>query len=342
MFQTIFKSGKYEPQGEFTNQHLLEIASGYDPENVHEAPLIVGHNHFFTGEPKAFAWVSELRVIGGELQAEFSDVSPELKKMIDNKEFKRCSVELGKIQFSNSDGSTNDKWYLFAVALTNKPAVGSLKPLEFTTDSKKFSPGKFIGERLSFSIPSGYINFSDNTQTKQIIMFAKLISIAAKFGIDAGTATAENPELLITGIEAKFASITAELTAAKTEIASLKEASSQFASQRADDLIASAITAGKVKPADKDKFKAFALSNYDAAKAMFEAMSVNPILAPSGIPGSPAASGGGDATKGAKFQYDGKLLTYSKYLELFTANPKKYADLFTAEEISKLKESENK
>lgn len=341
MYQTIFKAGNY-PQGKFTNQDVAGIAKFYDPESIHEAPVIVGHNHLFTGEPKALAWIKSLRASAGELQAELTDVSPEFERLIKSKEFKRCSVELGKVEFENLDGSKTERWYLFALALTNMPAVGGLKPLEFTSDSKKFSPGKFIGERLSFSIPSGSINFSNNNQTKQIIMFAKLISIAAKFGIDAGTATAENPELLITGIEAKFASITAELTAVKTENASLKEAASQFASQRADDLVASAIAAGKVKPADKDKFKAFAISNHDEAKAMFDALPVNPALKPSNLPASPAAAGGDDAAKDAKFSHDGKLLTYSKYLELFTANPKKYADLFTAEEISKLKESENK
>lgn len=340
MYQTIFKAGKYTPQGEFTNQHLLDIAQAYDPENIHEAPLVVGHNHLFTGEPRALAWVKSLRTSAGELQAEFTDVSPELERMIKSKEFKRCSVELGKVEFLNSDGTTNEKWYLFAVALTNMPAVGSLKPLEFKTDSKKFSPGKFIGERLSFSIPPGSINFSNNNQTKQIIMFAKLISVATKFGIDAGAATEESPELLITGIEAKFSSITAELSAAKSEIASLKEASSKFALQRADDLVASAIAAGKVKPADKDKFQTFAVENFDAAKAMFEAMPINPVLKPSNVPASPEASGKEPDTD-AKFQYEGKPLTYTKFLELFTANPK-FAARFTEEEISKLKESENK
>lgn len=340
MYQTIFKAGNY-PQGKFTIQDVAGIAKLYDPESIHEAPVIVGHNHLFTGEPKALAWIKSLQASAGELQAEFTDVSPEFERLIKSKEFKRCSVELGKVEFEHLDHSKSERWYLFALALTNMPAVGGLKPLEFTSDSKKFSPGKFIGERLSFSIPSGSINFSNNNQTKQIIMFAKLISIAAKFGIDAGSATEEQPELLLTSIEAKFSSLSAELSAAKSENTSLKEASSKFALQRADDLVASAITAGKVKPADKDKFKAFALVNHDDAKAMFEAMPVNPVLAPSAVPASPAAAGAEPKTD-AKFQHEGKPLTYSKYLELFTANPKKYGEMFTAEEISKLKESENK
>lgn len=341
MFQTIFKSGIYEPQGEFTREDLLEIADGYDPENIHEAPMFVGHDHFLTGEPKALAWVSGLRVSGSELQAEFKEVSPELKRMVDEKEFKRCSVELGQIKTTNSDGSTEKKWYLFAVALTNRPAVGSLPPLEFRAGSRKYSPGKFIGERVSFSI-TGSLNFSNNKQTKQIIMFAKLITLAAKFGIDAGTAAEDKPEPLLTNIEAKFTSMTDELAAAKTEIASLKEATARFATQRADDLVATAIAAGKVKPADKDKFKTFAALNYDDAKAMFEALPVNPALAPANVPVSPAAAGGSDAANDAKFSYKGEPLTYAKYLELFAADPKKYGAMFTDEEILKLKESENK
>lgn len=328
MFQTIFKAGKY-PQGVFTNEHIAEIAAAYDPVNIHEACLIVGHNDF-KEEKKALAWVKELKAQDGDLLADFGEVSPELYKTISRKEFKRCSVELGKIKLTDLNGADKEQWYLYAVALTNMPAVGNLPPLEFS-EKRNFAAGKFEGQRVTFS-QSTQLIFSHKPNPNK--MFAKLILVAAKFGIDTSAFTEESAESLIATMEVKFTDINQKLTASQTKCAQLEEESKKFSQQRADDLIASAVSAGKVKPADADKFKAFALADYEAAKVMFNSFPVNQALAPETTPAAPAATGSDKVDE--KFTHEGKPLSYDKFLELFKQDPK-IAEKFSAEDIQKIK-----
>jgi Mu-like prophage I protein len=336
MYQSIFKAGTYEPQGTFTAKDVFDIANGYDPVNIHEACMWVGHPNLFGGEPKALAWIKSLQAAGEDLQAEFTDVSPELKRMIDSKEFKRCSVELGKVKKEDGAGGFTEQWYLFAVGLTNRPAVGSLSPLTFSnTADRKFFPDKFTGERVSFAL-NDITFFSPNNpnQNQTIIMFAKLIQTAAKFGLNVTGVSETNADALFAQMESKYAALSSENSDLKTENTSLKTETANFSKQRAEDLLASAVSLGKIPPADKAKYVSFAQANYADAKVMFEAMPVNPVLRKD-LTGIAAASG--SDTPDAKFtDENGKPLTYDKFLEFAKKNPK-YVDKFTEAEINKLK-----
>ena len=324
-WQTIFKAGNYDPQGRFTEQDISDIAAAYDPVNTHEAPLWVGHPNMFSAEPKALAWVSALRAVGDELQALFTDVTEELKHLVSSKTFKRCSVELHK--FKNAEGI--EKWYLVAVGLTNRPAA-SIPALEFTGRNYNQS---FLTSRTTFTNENVLLFHKPHNNT----MFQKLIQTAAKFGLDVSGITEANAESLFASLDAKFTEVSSTVAALKTENETLKASVAQFSQQRVEDLLSSAIADGKILPADKDKYSAFAKDNFDAAKAMFSAMPVNPAFQRD-VTGSPAARGDDSKTnKTKKFTNpDGSPLTYSQFLDN-SLKDVDYLKNFTNEEVDELK-----
>ena len=120
-FFHVFTAGQY-PQGTVTVEDLQQVADGYDP-SVYEAPVWIGHpGSDVPEEPKAYGWVESLMVSGDKLYASFSHLDDDLIGMVNSKKYRRCSVELGKLNYE----PLKDKLYLIAIALTNRPAVAGL------------------------------------------------------------------------------------------------------------------------------------------------------------------------------------------------------------------------
>lgn len=331
-YQHVFTPGRY-PQGTFTDADCKSICAVYSPD-LHESPLWIGHPGFFSDEPKALAWVQSLHFIDGKVYAVFNDISQTLLDLINNKEFKRCSVEIGKMKLA--DGK--ESYYIFAIGLTNRPAV-SMPPLQFSSEEKKHKFNReAFSDLVSFNDDTSVItfeltnkNFSQTNNKK--IMFAKLLALAAKLKIDVSAFQDESKmDDLLAKIEASYNDLGAKLEAALAE-------TSNFAAQRANDLLAAAVDSGKVKPADKDKYLKFAQSNYDEAKAMFSAMPADPAMSSSNVAGSAGtgASGADQSQADKKFtDKDGKPLTYDAFLK-YCREDVKFADKFTPADVDKLK-----
>ena len=117
----IFRAGKYEPQGEFTESDLDQIAKNYDPSK-HEAPLVIGHPKI---EDPAFGWVEAIKRVGDRLLAKFKQVEPTFANMVNEGRYKNVSVRLRK-----GDNGWNLRHVGFLGAAP--PAVEGLKPVQFS------------------------------------------------------------------------------------------------------------------------------------------------------------------------------------------------------------------
>ncbi|GAB6173287.1 hypothetical protein JCM15765_27650 [Paradesulfitobacterium aromaticivorans] len=119
----IFKAGKYEPQGDFSEQDLEQIAKNYNPAK-YEAPLVIGHPKM---EDPAFGWVESIKAEGGKLLAKFKQVEQTFADMVNQGRYKQVSVRLRK---------TPEGWTLRHVGFLGAaaPAVEGLKPIQFSED----------------------------------------------------------------------------------------------------------------------------------------------------------------------------------------------------------------
>lgn len=331
-YQHLFTAGKY-PQGSISIKDLNSLASAYNV-NFHSAPVWIGHlppdaTHVGGFEPIAYAWIDSLIINGNKLYGSFSDVSPELKYLIESGKFKFVSVELG---YYNIAGKNN--LYLHAVALTNRPAVDSMEPLNLPDDFTK-------------SQNSSQHNFNKDCQSKLfynikfIHMNENLLAIAKSLGLD--TANISDDAALTEAINAKIAELKndeagepdAGMEASKhakknetleTKIASLEN---MLFAKLVDD----GISAGKVLPNQRESLIAFAKQNYDACKKLIDDAPVNPLLSQSKqIQDVPAVQKKIDL-KDAKFSKDGKELTYDEVI-----SDVKLFSKFTDDELLALKE----
>jgi len=120
----VFRAGRY-PQGEFTEEHLREIAETYDP-SWHEAPVVVGHPR--TDDP-AYGWVSAVKAEGGRLLVKLRQVVPEFADAVRRGLYKKVSVALSRV-------IGKGRWYLKHVGFLGAaaPQVKGLAPVTFVAD----------------------------------------------------------------------------------------------------------------------------------------------------------------------------------------------------------------
>ncbi|WP_051775585.1 hypothetical protein [Paenibacillus tyrfis] len=121
----VFRAGKYEPQGDFTENDIQQVVDNYDP-NKFEAPIVIGHPK---QDDPAFGWVSALKREGDKLLASFRQVVPEFSEAVNAGRYKKVSVRLRK---------TDDGWTLRHVGFLGAaaPAVEGLKPIEFGEEDR--------------------------------------------------------------------------------------------------------------------------------------------------------------------------------------------------------------
>lgn len=272
-FIEIFKAGTYptwNPETKkfeeivFSNDTLIEIANSYDP-SFHKAPWFIGHP---TGDAPALAWVGTLKAQGDTLYQNFSFMSDKFIELIKNKEYANRSVELYKWKVNGKDC-----WYLGAIGLTNMPLVKGMKQLEFNNYPvhnnsedlmRAFSlqPLKFSDEQLkSFFLPNNFKSQPNNFKSQN--MNEHLLRLAASLGvtIPAGTSEVDIVNILST----KFSQITTENNVIKSELEKIK-------AERIETLLASAVTDGKIKPAQKEEYFKLAQANFDSTKNILASM----------------------------------------------------------------------
>ncbi len=121
----IFHTGTHTDsagnQKAWTEDDLNKIASTYNDQTAHEAPLVIGHPE--TNQP-AYGWVESLKVEGGKLLAKASQIVPEFVEALKSGLFKKRSISLYPDMLLRHVG------FLGAVP----PAVKGLADLEFSSE----------------------------------------------------------------------------------------------------------------------------------------------------------------------------------------------------------------
>lgn len=304
----VFECGKIpsymDPQHRFNEDYISQVARNYDPENVHEAPFWVGHPDW-RSEPRAGGWIKKVAAIGKELYVSFSNISEWMKELYDSGEFKKCSVEMGDLEV-DSNGTVVP--YLWALGATNIPAVKGLPVM-------KFSDRKFDESRLKNKVCFSLMNFDYNLKPKPNIQMEQLKKLAASLNI---TLTgSETEEQMTKSIEEKTAALKASESAASDALRKSEEA-------KAVKLVDDAIEAGKIVPAQKDDFTAFAKSNYEGCAKLLASMAGKPLTGDSGV------ATGSDAKPAAD------LLSQVAYEDVLR-EPEKYVGKLTDEQFEKMK-----
>lgn len=193
----VFRAGKY-PQGTYTVEDVKEIAESYDPEKLHEAPATLDHEQ----DGPAYAWVSEVKASGKKLLVKFKDMTWELAFLLENKMFKKRSVEI----YNDFEGT--GKRYLKAVTF-----LGAAAP------QVKGMPDPAFKEEFGDSVS---VDFSDGPDVKD----------------EEGRALDEELKKLQEEMKAmseQLASEKAEKAAKDAELAELQEKVSSFEAGLARD-----------------------------------------------------------------------------------------------------------
>lgn len=361
-FYHVFTAGSY-PQGNFTPEHVSDIASYYDPK-FREAPVWRGHNKdkeqtLGSHEPEALGWVSPVFAIDGKLYVAFSHISEELHELIENKKFKFVSVELYNYRLP----SGKLIYYLAAIGLTNRPAVEGLQPLslkeesafsvissaEYNDSINKFTHESLFDEskiqdKIYFNVE---VNNFTNQKNNKMQLTENTKKILTSMGLDAAKFVTE--EGALEAIQKTVKDGATELSSVKSELETLKKSPApasaddpkftaltneveDLKNQRAEDLVNRAISDKKILPADKKTYVDFAKSNFSLCEKSILAMNIHSTLADQQIK-APASAPIVDL-KDPKFaKPDGvTLYTYSEILK----DPALQAK-FTAQELSELK-----
>ena len=211
------------------------------------------------------------------------------------------------------------KWYLFAVGLTNRPAVSGLESLSFSGHklNKTWSEGKFIFEQ-------NFSNYNKSTMNES------LKKVAVLFGLDLSKFTTESS--LLEAISIKFNEMKTPVAggtgAPDNSIANLQSEIDILKQERVDGLIDGAIKAFKILPADKQKWTDMAKANFNITKNAIDALGTHKDLTDKTIKDVKV-----DMTDSKFKGKDGKELTYTEYLKLDVAEQKNFTD----EEVTALR-----
>lgn len=324
----VFTAGNYT-QANITEEDLREIARNYDPVNFHEAPVWLGHpddvNHSGNTEPEALAWIDSVIAVGNKLYVSFAYVSDKMKQLIDTQAFKRVSVEI--VKYDTDDA--RQLIYLYAVGLTNRPAVKGLEPIAFTGHKFRNDPVQ------KFLYHEKFINHNSNQMNQYLIKVAEL------FGLNTANFTTESS--LQEAITLKFNDLKATISpvppapapapAVNAEVADLQKKLETLQEERVSELVETAVAEFKILPAQKAEFIALGKVSYNVLKSTIANMTVHKDLTDKVI--KPVGAEKTIDLSAAKFKKDGKSITYTDFLAL---SSKEQAN-FTAEEIAELRKT---
>lgn len=297
-YHKIFSAGVY-PQGTYTVEDLQRIAAVYDV-SVHEAPVWVGHTRLDDNakgdrEPRAIGWIDSCLVVGADFYVSFSHVSREFQYLTEEQIYKYCSAEF--LNFFDADGNKVSS-YLFALGLTNRPAV-SMPPLKpkrlssFSKDHEKAFHASFSQGKVAL------FNFelTDFNNQKKLLMNEQLKKTAEGLGIDVSQFTTD--EALSGAVLAKFTELNGQVTTVTAERDALKSAGTtaddkknlspemqavftrleQAENARAMDALDAAVQSGKILEKDKDKWTGFVKSDIEGFKKVVATMEVHSMFA---------------------------------------------------------------
>lgn len=245
-------------------------------------------------------------VAGDKLYASFSHLDDDLIGLVNSKKYRRCSVELGKLNYE----PLKDKLYLIAIALTNRPAVAGLPPLEFAEAEWNYNPALIAGKNL-YTIDSIEESFSNSLNQNN--KMEKLLKFAHEIGIEMNENVTE--DALAEELRARFTQLSGEVK--------------QYKTRAADILLKSAIAQAKIVPAQESEIREFAEENFESCMKFIEKLPAKTLFTKS------IESTGFTGHDSSKFtKSDGSQLTYSDVLK----NPAKYSKILSEDEMIKLRE----
>lgn len=300
----VFTAGNY-PQANISEQMLQEIARNYNPANFHEAPVWLGHpddNQNGNSEPEALAWIDSVIAVGDKLYVSFSHVSDKMKELVNNQMFKRVSVEI--VQYKSDDGKKFP--YLFAVGLTNRPAVKGLPPIQFA--GKKYNSHY----ESQYLFNESFQNNPTNTMNPFLISIAKALHVdVSKYVADDSLSAAITQKL--NELQKPEPASNPELDkTSKAEIESLKAQLEQFEDERVANLVDGAIKEYKILPANRLHYVGLAKTNFKLAAMTIEGLPVHKDLAEKQVDAAKSVN-----MEDPKFKSEsGEKLTYEDYLKL--------------------------
>lgn len=139
--QEIAAPGDYGEKGAMTEADLIQISKNWSElKDQIKPPLKLGHSEGFVGDGKpASGWVTNLRVAGSKLLADFTDVPAKLAEFIRMKHYRRISPEI-YMDYTDEQGLKHGK-VLRAVALlgADVPEMKTLKDLEVLYSSEELT-----------------------------------------------------------------------------------------------------------------------------------------------------------------------------------------------------------
>ena len=348
-FFNVFRAGTYEQwDGEkfvkvtITPDDLQGVASVYNT-SFHEAPLWIGHPK--DASAPAYGWIDKLKAEGVNLYAAFNYVSDTLFEMINDKVYKKVSVELYNWMVEGKKAL-----YLGAIGLTNMPLVKSLPALSFTDNIEL----KLAGEKVEGGIMvCSDINFDSKNflnKTKNMELNENTKKFAASVGISVTEFDTEEKILdfaaeCIKKLRKRFeddpdAVKSLSMLISKYEevlntTAMLSERVVKLTDERNNLILDAAVNSGKIPPAKKTVYSDLLKGNFEAAKNLIEAMEPGKILDANITPGDDASKIK-DLTDDKFKAEDGKdIKTYKEYLENVEKKGSKYAEQFTEDELKK-------
>ncbi len=123
----IFKIGKHtDSEGhvrEWTKEDLENIATAYNEQDAHEAPVVLGHPK---DNAPAYGWVDKLTTDGKKLFAELKDLAPEFVEWVKKGLYKKRSISL------YPDFTLKHIGFLGATP----PAIKGLEDVQFASDKQ--------------------------------------------------------------------------------------------------------------------------------------------------------------------------------------------------------------
>jgi len=349
----IFTAGKYEFAAEdgssifveFSNEEVQQIAANYN-KNIFESNLHIGHDHSEPEQP-ALAWIDDCKAEAGKLFCSFSHISKRAIEISEEKEYKKCSVELGRV-----DGMPGK--YLVGLGFTNYPRVTDLPPFEFSAYSKfaKFKqPETFLIDAINFSNPNN-LTKSNMKISENVLNFAQRIGLnVTEFNSDkdvldaAAEAIAKLQANFANDAETvgslslyvdKYSKMPETITGLNTRIAALE-------ASETENIINNAILAGKILPGQKEMFSNMAKSvkieqlKDDISKLPVQALFKKDVV-PTGGNSIPEPDAG--VLNDPKFKNaDGSALTFQQFSKRTagkTKADKDFVQQFTMEDVQKL------
>lgn len=220
MWDKIAKTGTYiDMHGNiytFTSDDFKEIAENYKLQEE-KAPIVIGHPK--TDSP-AFGWVKELRANGDYLEAEYEQVSDDIKKAVSDGSYKYKSISLF---------SSLKKLKHVGLLGATPPAISGLGQISFSKENE-----------------DTILYFTENINTGEKEMDEKLLLEKVS---ELEKELAESRQEL----EMLKKELASTLDAKKASDEKVEEVTSNFAKYVREEKVNSLIRQGKLEPAKKDE-----------------------------------------------------------------------------------------